>query len=91
MSRWEDPTLDDTMVDARQKYVDAAIKVAKKNDKYSEFLYANYAGSNQDPICGYGESNAEYLKSMADKYDPSGVFQRLMPGGFKLKDAKCLA
>lgn len=33
---------------------------------------------------GYGEKNHQELVSIAQKYGPHGVFQTLMPGGFKV-------
>jgi hypothetical protein len=33
---------------------------------------------------GYGEENLEKLKAVSKKYDPSGVFEKLQPGYFKL-------
>ena len=36
------------------------------------------------PIAGYGEENVEILQKVSRKYDPEGVFQRLVSGGFKL-------
>lgn len=49
-----------------------------------KFLYLNFAGGFQDPISGYGAKNVEFLRRVAAAYDPQGVFQKLMPGGFKL-------
>lgn len=77
------------MQDARQSFINAATNIAKKNKQYFPFVYVNYAGSNQDPICGYGTKNVAYLKKIAQKYDPNGVFQTLLPGGFKLPQGDC--
>ena len=33
---------------------------------------------------GYGDGNAGKLLAISRKYDPQRIFQRLMPGGFKL-------
>jgi hypothetical protein len=49
-----------------------------------EFQYLNYADPSQDPIGSYGEENASFLREVSKKYDPRGVFQRQVPGGFKL-------
>ena len=89
MSRWDDESLDSMMQDARQSFIDTAVNIAKKNNQYFPFVYINYAGSNQDPICGYGADNAAYLQKVAKKYDPNGVFQTLQPGGFKLPQGNC--
>ncbi|KAH3957243.1 hypothetical protein HBI70_237070 [Parastagonospora nodorum] len=56
---------------------------AKSRDLANEYLYMNYASQFQDVIRGYGASK-EILKIVADKYDPTQVFQKLQPGYFKL-------
>jgi len=50
----------------------------------STFRYANYANYRQRPLDGYGRANRAFLGVVAKRYDPRGVFQRLVPGGFKL-------
>ncbi|OJJ98700.1 hypothetical protein ASPACDRAFT_30727, partial [Aspergillus aculeatus ATCC 16872] len=53
-------------------------------DAYNEYIYLNYAGGTQDPVRGYGPDNVRFMQQVARKYDPEGVFQHLVPGGFKL-------
>jgi hypothetical protein len=48
------------------------------------FRYMNYALKWQDPITAYGSDVVEELWRVSRKYDPTGVFQVKMPGGFKL-------
>lgn len=48
------------------------------------FIYLDYADKSQDPLGSYGSSNVELLRDAAAKYDPNGVFQTLLPGGFKI-------
>lgn len=43
-----------------------------------------YSGWNQPAISSYGAENVAKLKEIAARYDPTGVFQRLVPGGQKL-------
>lgn len=50
----------------------------------SEFLYLNYADQTQDVITGYGEGNRRELRRVSRVYDPEGVFQKAVVGGFKL-------
>jgi hypothetical protein len=50
----------------------------------SDFLYLNYAAHYQDPLNGYGADNVERLREAASRYDPIGVFQTQVPGGFKI-------
>ena len=57
---------------------------SKKRGDYYPFLFPNYVGSTQDPFEFYGAGKSlPKLKQIARKYDPQGVFQRLVPG-FKL-------
>lgn len=51
------------------------------------YRYMNYANIYQDVISGYGANNKAKLKSIATKYDPTSVLQRLQPGYFKLDGA----
>ncbi|KAL4809833.1 hypothetical protein BDV18DRAFT_166580 [Aspergillus unguis] len=60
---------------------------AKSIDKYNPYIYLNYADATQNPLRGYGEENVEYIKKVAQKYDPKGVFQTKVPGGFKVTEA----
>ena len=60
------------------------IAAAKKNHVYYPYIDLNHAKASQNVFAGYGAANHAYLKRVASKYDPSGVFQTLMPGGFKL-------
>ena len=48
------------------------------------FQYLNYADSSQDPIGSYGAENVADLRAVSQKYDPHGIFQTQVPGGFKL-------
>ncbi len=48
------------------------------------YLYLDYADKTQDPLAGYGADNVKKMKAAANKYDPLGVFQKLVPGGFKI-------
>jgi len=43
-----------------------------------------YSGYNQPAIASYGPENVAYLLEVQKQYDPSRVFQRLVPGGQKL-------
>ncbi|KAH9999241.1 hypothetical protein F4779DRAFT_605429 [Xylariaceae sp. FL0662B] len=49
-----------------------------------DWEYLNYADYTQDPLKSYGEENVAHIREVAFKYDPEGVFQTRMPGGFKI-------
>ncbi|KAJ2892457.1 hypothetical protein MKZ38_009847 [Zalerion maritima] len=67
----------------------AAMKAAL--DEYAEsidakvpLLYVNYADPSQDPLKSYGTRNLRFMEKVAAKYDPDGLFQRRVPGSFRL-------
>lgn len=53
-------------------------------EKNVDFLYLNYAGGGQNPFQTYGEENIRKMKEASAKYDPTGVFQERVPGGYKI-------
>ncbi|KAK1660065.1 hypothetical protein BDP55DRAFT_636380 [Colletotrichum godetiae] len=57
---------------------------AEANGKATAWRYLNYVNPAQDPISTYGEENVRFLEEVAAKYDPTGVFQTRIPGGFKI-------
>ncbi|KAJ5161214.1 FAD-binding domain-containing protein [Penicillium capsulatum] len=61
--------------------VEAATKAA---GVYRPYKYLNYADGSQDVISGYGPASKANLQATSKKYDPHGLFQRGLPGGFKV-------
>jgi hypothetical protein len=51
---------------------------------FDEFNYMGDAAGFQSIYAGYGKANEEKLLDISRKYDPSRLFQTLMPGGFKI-------
>ncbi|KAI1098176.1 FAD binding domain-containing protein [Jackrogersella minutella] len=49
-----------------------------------DFIYLNYAIANQDPLGSYGAANIQHIRDVAAAYDPTEVFQKRIPGGFKI-------
>lgn len=52
--------------------------------KSNEYEYLNYAAPGQDPVASYGAANQAGLRSVSRKYDPDQIFQKGVPGAFKL-------
>ena len=52
-----------------------------------DFQYINYSFQDQDPLGGYGTAALDKIKAASKKYDPKQVFQKLVPGGWKLATA----
>ena len=69
---------------ATEKYVDAVNAYTKSVGQFKPFLYMNYALPTQPVIESYGSENVRFLRQVSKKYDPDQVFQKLVPGGFKL-------
>ena len=51
---------------------------------YDPFKFLNDASPTQPVFHNYGERNLEELKTAAIKYDPHGMFEKQVPGGFKI-------
>jgi hypothetical protein len=83
--RWIDAAQDAAMYAMAREWVDAVSKAAGKN--LHRFLYVNFSAPSQKPICGYGPKNVKFLQGVSRKYDPGQVFQKLVPGGFKVSKA----
>lgn len=60
------------------------IALAQQKGLYNEWIYLNYASQWQDPIKAYGANEVAFLRSVSREYDPKGIFQKAVPGGFKL-------
>lgn len=67
-----------------QTIMHKANEAARDMGLLHKFVYLNYANQVQDPISTYGRENVASLRAAATRYDPQGVFQRQVPGGFKL-------
>ncbi|KAL2876528.1 hypothetical protein SGCOL_008337 [Colletotrichum sp. CLE4] len=83
-SRWQNAKDDDAIYRAQQRMEERINKVADEMGLASGYKYTNYASQFQDPFAGYGQDNKDRLRSISQKYDPTGMFQELSPGGFKV-------
>ncbi|KAI5865348.1 hypothetical protein GGS23DRAFT_422663 [Durotheca rogersii] len=59
-------------------------EVASSRGQLIDFIYMNYSLNFQDPIDSYGVENKRELQRVSKKFDPEGVFQKGVPGGWKL-------
>ncbi|KAL5335968.1 hypothetical protein BJX70DRAFT_401024 [Aspergillus crustosus] len=84
---WDDPADDNLFYSLAASARNTLDSYAKLSGNYIEYIYLNYADRTQNPLAGYGADNLDFLRSVAAKYDPQGVFQRLVPGGFKVSRA----
>lgn len=79
---------DNVRVEAAFKSLETTI-IAKMAERgvANEWVYLNYGAYWQNPLRSYGEQSFNFMKRVAERYDPRGLFQNGMPGGYKLKNA----
>lgn len=82
--QWLNP-IDDANVDAAVRdFIRRSRDAARARGLLNKFLYLNYANKWQDPISSYGAASKARLQAASRKHDPDGIFQKAVPGGFKL-------
>ena len=81
---WKSAADDATVSEVGRDLIDRIDQASQARGLYVRFKYLNYAHRDQDVIAGYGPAVRSNLKTVSEKYDPLGFFQRAMPGGFKL-------
>lgn len=59
-------------------------QATKEIGMYEPFKYLGDAMYGQKVIESYGKENVQRMKQIQRKYDPQGVWDRVLPGGFKL-------
>jgi FAD/FMN-containing dehydrogenase len=84
-TQWTSAADDERIFAFNRRVIDRSVARAKKMGIYEEYKYMNYASQFDDVIASYGAKNKARLIKVAKKYDPKGVFQRLVPGYFKLE------
>ncbi|USW52473.1 Putative membrane-associated, eicosanoid/glutathione metabolism (MAPEG) protein [Septoria linicola] len=81
---WNDAA-DDALIDREYTNLTRAGEaLARQMGVEAKSIYLNYADKWQEPIDAYGPAEVAYLRKVSRKYDPSGFFQKALPGGFKL-------
>jgi hypothetical protein len=81
---WTSPADDDRIFKFNNDIITRVQAEAAKKDLNNDYIYMNYASGYQAVISSYGDKNHKRLKSVAKFFDPTGVFQQLQPGYFKL-------
>ncbi|KAL8718429.1 MAG: hypothetical protein Q9225_004428 [Loekoesia sp. 1 TL-2023] len=79
---WKNPNDTAALEAIAIKLIDDIEIATQKNGLETGYLYLNYAHAGQN-VFGEGERKA-WLRKMSRKYDPEGIFQYCVPGGFKL-------
>ncbi|KAI1778217.1 FAD-binding domain-containing protein [Hypoxylon cercidicola] len=84
LTYWKDKSDDEQILTTMKGALEGMRAKAIENGTALEFIYLNYAASFQDPIASYGAKNKQKLQDVSRSYDPDGLFQKGVPGGFKL-------
>ena len=76
---------DDEVINAAVRSIwSQADAIAQRRNLMNRWIYLNYAAQDQDVIGSYGWVNKDKLQKASRKYDPTGIFQKNVPGGWKL-------
>lgn len=84
---WQEPSQDALFQSFGNAFIDELREYAVSIGADNPFIYLDYAYKTQDPLASYGKKNYEHIQAMAKKYDPPGLFQTMVPGGFKISKA----
>jgi hypothetical protein len=84
---WSNSADDDRLYKFAKTLRDRSMAAAEAVGKDNDYIYMNYGSPYQDVVAGYGAMNKAKLKAISKKYDPTGVFEVLQPGYFKLDGA----
>ncbi|KAI0402195.1 hypothetical protein F4802DRAFT_608839 [Xylaria palmicola] len=84
LTYWEDREDDEKIINTLRKALDDIDHDAGQRRTLVPFKYLNYAAPFQDPIGSYGNVNQAKLRNASQEYDPDGLFQEGVPGGWKL-------
>ena len=63
-------------------------EVTKAKGLHDEYVFLNNAYSSQNPIRRYGMNEFRKMKRISREVDPGQMFQRQVPGGFKLNEVQ---
>ncbi|KAI9829123.1 MAG: hypothetical protein M1832_000146 [Thelocarpon impressellum] len=84
---WDDPAQDGPLAALAKAVTGAINEYTKKQKAYVQFEYLPYADAEGNPLRKYGSNNLRKMRRVSREYDPDQVFQKLVPGGFKLATA----
>ncbi|KAK6513471.1 hypothetical protein TWF281_005094 [Arthrobotrys megalospora] len=84
--RWDLASDDAVLLDYSRKLIRRFEKLAKDAGKLAKFRYLNYGDRfhARDIIPSYGKQSVRRMQRCKRIYDPTNVFGRLVPGGFKV-------
>ncbi|KAH9998889.1 FAD-binding domain-containing protein [Xylariaceae sp. FL0662B] len=85
---WTDPTQDVTVREISARITQRCTDATKAKGLDLPYLFMNTAGQHQDVLSSFGAENVEFIKTVAAKYDPGRMFQKLQHDGFLIRDLR---
>ncbi|KAF1847366.1 FAD-binding domain-containing protein [Cucurbitaria berberidis CBS 394.84] len=85
-SAWDHEEDDELVYKYSKYFLDTLVKKSKAKGLYYPVVYINDASLSEKPFKTFGKdgSSLKRLKQIRNRYDSQPVFQKLLPGGFKL-------
>ncbi|KAI1123366.1 FAD-binding domain-containing protein [Nemania abortiva] len=84
LMNWDNKEDDEKILGTAKSILEAIDEDAGERGQAVPYKYLNYALGSQDPIGSYGAENKQFLREVSKKLDPDEIFQKGVPGGFKL-------
>lgn len=81
---WWSAKDDDAVYAALESFANKVRAAADAAGASLDYIFMNDASNKQAVIASYGDANVRRLRAVQKVYDPSLVFQKLVPGGQKL-------
>jgi hypothetical protein len=81
---WNASSDDDRVHKGVETILAASRAVASERGLLHRYIFTNYAYYKESLFQGYGEKSLAALRETSQKFDPKGIFQKAVPGGFKL-------
>jgi hypothetical protein len=81
---WKNKEDDDRIIQTFKGVLEKIDQDAEARGTGVPYKYMNYAWNFQSPIKSYGTKQHNLLREVSKKYDADGLFQKAVPGGFKL-------
>ncbi|KAK4183596.1 bifunctional solanapyrone synthase [Podospora australis] len=81
---WALPEDDGRIFAAVESLATRLRELASKRGLLHRYIFTNYAHRTDHVMAGYGKESLDRLRDVSAKYDPEGMFQKGVPGGFKL-------
>ena len=84
---WSSPNDDDIMFSETDKLMSDIKAISEKFGLSHRYIFPNHSWGLQNILAGYGEERLADLRKAQEKWDPEGLFQTVIGGGYKISKA----